>query len=263
MIVENDVCVHLYLLIASILSDEELTCEFKSHTDFFLRLSSPPPPPVTSTLNQNDHQNIDVQFDFNPFSDLNETDFDNALTNENIALIDVPNLIDYNTNAMDSIIENYDTSTIEGLELTDCQIELMDQFKLTDQIDLCQSEIELTDADLLGESLNNFPPFLIENEQTQFVEQSKIGTVTSKCIGNHQKVFDCEDGSNEGDVRTTIEFECWLDFVLERISSAMNFNGTGFVNQMIFHVSNVSLFILLILYLLALCCLLNAFYAKL
>lgn len=223
---------------AALLSNDAIHDEFKPHSELFLKLTSYP---SANIPNKNE------EFNFNPFSDFTETDFDNSLTNENIALIDVANLIDYNTNAMDSMIENYDASTIEGLELTDCQIELMDQFKLTDQIDLCQSEIELTDADLLGESLNSFPSFMIENDKTEFVEENKVSTVTPNCNMRRQNKFDSEDNDNdkisdEQSTITSMEFECWFEFVVERINAAMDFNGTGFVNNLIFHVSNVSFF---------------------
>lgn len=130
MIVEKEECSYLYLLIAAIPSKKSLKTEFRSHTNIYLK---------TDNISKSETDTNCTEFDF-PFADLNETidetNFGESLKGENIALVD---LIDYNPNAIDSVIEDYDTGTMEALELTDCQIELMDQFKLTDQIDLCQS----------------------------------------------------------------------------------------------------------------------------
>lgn len=240
VIVENDNCVHLYLLMAAILSNDSISEEFKQHTDLFLLQSSPQKETEAKVADTNN-----TEFNFNSYPDFTDNDFENSLNNENIALIDVANLIDYNPNAMDTAIENYDTNTIEGLELTDCQIELMDQFKLTDQIDLCHSEIELTDADLMSESLNAFPPLLIENDNGVDIVEEKLDVqfdVDNTC-GQIQESGNDVGGICIDAVETSFEFDAWLSFVVERINSSMDFNSNGFVNNLVFHVSHVSVFL--------------------
>lgn len=93
-------------------------------------------------------------------SDSNSLHHDNTLA-DNIELIHIPTATnmdgyaDPNENIIDhhGAVDDSNTGDFQSLELIDCQIELMDQFKLTDHIDLCNNDIELNEQSIFGDQI--------------------------------------------------------------------------------------------------------------
>ncbi|EDV90765.1 GH13997 [Drosophila grimshawi] len=65
------------------------------------------------------------------------------------------------------------------LELTDCNIELMDQYQLTDQIDLCSEDIELP---LVGEPYNILAPPAAVTNQLPAIELTTFAVVKKPAL---------------------------------------------------------------------------------
>lgn len=94
-------------------------------------------------------------------------------------------LNDLETNFKISLVNAPLSDDLQSLELTDCKIELMDQFKLTDHIDLCSNDIHLNERDifcdeiicdinetsrddtLMASIINNIEPMICVAEEVQ------------------------------------------------------------------------------------------------
>ncbi|XP_055907514.1 uncharacterized protein C2orf42 homolog [Eupeodes corollae] len=140
------------------------------------------------------------------------------------------------------------------LELSDCNIELMDQFELTNQIDLCNGGVILSDTDLFqGNSIvmpdlsdtivddlivaqnQNQPQLMLPITPLPVVEQNAVRISKKKTkkvnIAHSPKktlevvksaVVDAGKGLNPG---PSLEYVMWLDHVIECINMNVDFNS--------------------------------------
>lgn len=143
---------------------------------------------------------------------------------------------------------------LHNLELIDCQIELMDQFKLTDHIDLSSNEIHLDDADdLFGNSIVDLSSLVgIDLKLDPIVETAPKPIATSKKSIIGSKVNRRQDviaGSKthriprfdpNAELSESLMFEQWLESVVERVNGCLDFNGNGKPEPLVFSVCHVS-----------------------
>nr|XP_029715837.1 uncharacterized protein C2orf42 homolog [Aedes albopictus] len=81
-------------------------------------------------------------------TDLAAPDYGDLCKEESVSCSPVIELVNSTERGI-SPVEAFSSSYAENLQLMDCQIELMDQFNLTDQIDFCPSDIELSDDNVV------------------------------------------------------------------------------------------------------------------
>lgn len=168
------------------------------------------------------------------------------------------------------IVDEPMTDVSQSLEFTDCQIELMDQFKLTDHIDLCNNEIPLNDPNVCEPILYDFGvDAAINNGISQPTDTNAMlslipaydstmstadkpekqqplilkplvssGTVSSSVISKKQR----QNSDDEDDLSCSdsLQFEHWLSSVVERINNTMDFNDDGRPPKLVFSVCHVS-----------------------
>lgn len=137
---------------------------------------------------------------------------------------------------------------LHNLELIDCQIELMDQFKLTDHIDLSSNDIHLDEADdLFGSAIVDLSSLGMDLKLDPIpdVEKTTLKNTTNGKVHKRVDVVACRkkriprfDPSVE--VSETLLFDQWLDSVVERINNCMDFNENGSPEPLVFSVSHVS-----------------------
>ncbi|XP_055526462.1 uncharacterized protein C2orf42 homolog [Wyeomyia smithii] len=97
---------------------------------------------LLTTIGQSDDQMIDCKMDFETeLATICLTSPDDENTACPSPIIE---LVNSNENSTCGT-ETFATAYADNLQLMDCQIELMDQFSLTDCIDFCPSDIELSD----------------------------------------------------------------------------------------------------------------------
>lgn len=180
IIIENDICNHLLLLSAALLSDIKLKEEFKEFTDYIsskylLEESITMSSATADNLSFFNENSINENF-LNPIDSLVTIEdgrqfLVNLTADDDLQISDIEfiNTVDQITgsasleNTIESVTSanstaapattdtipssnninnffNIDNNNIENLSLlSDCQIEFMDEFKLTDQVDLYQT----------------------------------------------------------------------------------------------------------------------------
>ncbi|KAH8310847.1 hypothetical protein KR044_003217, partial [Drosophila immigrans] len=148
------------------------------------------------------------------------------------------------------LLSNYDIYAEEQsqhLELTDCNIELMDQYQLTDQIDLCSDDIELP---LVSEPFNILapPPIFTKappppTNQLPAIELPTISVIKETAIKASEIVKEVKTRKqpplpakrtlivNESTtaaveavgvaVQPALAYEAWLDYVIELINESI------------------------------------------
>lgn len=169
------------------------------------------------------------------------------------------------------ILDESLTDDLHTLQLIDCQIELMDQFKLTDHIDMtCTShEFHLNDnpldiqniCDLTADipstaaavdaatvASEQFPPTISEASVENSVESlSSVSSTSSKrklsttikpickqSRSSRSNHFDLDDV-----IASTVLFDNWMGSVIERVNRTMDFNENGHPEKLLFSVSHV------------------------
>ncbi|XP_058467197.1 uncharacterized protein LOC131440165 isoform X2 [Malaya genurostris] len=75
-------------------------------------------------------------------------DFSEPIIDSNVPISPIIELVNSTENSM-CATETFAASYDDNLQLMDCQIELMDQLNLTDRIDFCPSDVELSDDNLV------------------------------------------------------------------------------------------------------------------
>lgn len=130
---------NLVLLQNDLSSDE---CQSSQATEQFLVTTIDDP----SALTNADMQLISCQLEFE--TDIAQSSFTDSCKEENVSSSPVIELINSSKRCI-SPTATFTPSYDENLQLMDCQIELMDQFNLTDQIDFCPSDIELSDDNVV------------------------------------------------------------------------------------------------------------------
>lgn len=310
IVLENDKCDHLLLVFAAIMSDAELREEFAAQLPTIeecfdgIRASESPEakPTISSFESVIDFENLTTTIATDFTTDgvsMPTTLIDNL---ENIELIQIPNALDDDqaiidfennvrlekfpddSNEMHSLnIDNIqiigdaatDDVKLESLELIDCQVELMDQFKLTECLELMDgseiysgdNQIDYFDAspicDMTLAEWNN-----VNGEYSDFyqkeaiVEDTNSATVVSApsalaASNSRRKVKKATKRMHPVEVTTAVMdsqqddtdwqlssvesalFSNWLDSVIETINLSMDFAGNGHPEPLVFSVSQV------------------------
>lgn len=305
IVLENDKCDHLLLVFAAIMSDVKLKDEFLAHTSMIEECFDG----IRSNeirSQQSMTSSIDSVIDFENLTTTIATDFsadgvpmpttliDNL---ENIELIQIPNamdddraIIDFENNVrlekfaddsnethsmnLDSIQIIDETATndvnLESLELIDCQVELMDQFTLTECMEFFDgnkiysgdNQIDYFDAcpirDMTLAEWNN-----VNGEYSDFYQKEAIvddnnsATVTTApttipASNSPRKIKKATKRIHPIDVTTTVidaqqddvdaqlNFNNWLDSVIEMINLTIDFTDDGYPEPLVFSVSQVN-----------------------
>ncbi|KAL1376819.1 hypothetical protein pipiens_001565 [Culex pipiens pipiens] len=146
-------CYHAHIVAAAILSSPKLRPIFESVVKHLLL--PPVPTPQDEQIKLLDSM-ILVPDSFPP---LDATDQFLVTTIENLPeppsetpvssspIIELINSTENSTSIGEAFTSVYDEH--ENIQLMECQIELMDQFMLTDQIDFCPSDVELSDENVV------------------------------------------------------------------------------------------------------------------
>lgn len=223
--ITHDRCDHLFLVLAAILSNESLKIEFESFVAKYSDLIGGFH--VNAQILEDNF--IDEDFTNFPESILNDSPGNNQ-SNEINFVTDVefinPVCLDLDENIPNNNIE------LVGFESLDCQIELMDEFKLTDQIDMCTSGFELSVND--SSIITNFDEFdnAFNGISSENLEITKKQLIKQKVVKKLENIIEISE-------RTSLEFSCWLASVVERIHLAMDFNANGKPEKMLFSIPHV------------------------
>ncbi|CAD7089971.1 unnamed protein product [Hermetia illucens] len=245
VVMESATCDHLMLILAGLLSSESIRKDYQKFINSLSNLWVAESFSVGDSLLQSedlisfsenilnscieltsaDNSSDQKIFDSDPTM---QTSAENRMEDEEIQLVSVP------TNK-DEITTEFETA---NLELAECQIELMDQFKLTNQIDLCNDDIQLCEADLFAE--NHIVCNMDQASQGDSIQvyENAVNSTVNKCSRNsvsnvgaspqvekQKESYTSTGGINSNIVvENTLEFNSWLNFVIERINSAIDIN---------------------------------------
>lgn len=305
IVLESDKCDHLLLVFAAIMSDAEMRMQFAAHMPAidgcFDRI------PNDDYISQQTSTSV---IDFENLTTTIATDFSTEMIPmpttlidnlENIELIQIPNaldddraIIDFENNVnlekfpddsngthslnIDNIqIIGDDTANdvnLEGMELIDCKVELMDQFKLTEcmefddgEIYSADNQIDYFDASLIcdmtlaewnnvngeysdfyckdalvddhnGATVTTTPTAIAASHGTR-----KVKKTTKKIL--HTEMHTVANGQHEDDIDSPLSsIECnlftnWLDSVIETINATIDFSNDGHPEPLVFSVSQV------------------------
>lgn len=311
ILLENVECDHLLLTFAAILSDDGIKEEFSQHMTAIEKcFDEMPTNDTTPTLHMTsviDFENLTTTI-ANDFSTEGVTMPSALIDNlENIELISIPNAldddptigIDFENNlklekfqedsnerhslSIDNIQIIDDATTndmrLENLELIDCQVELMDQFKLTECMAFDADEIYSSENNQIGyfdanpisdmtltewNSVNGeysdiFPKETVVDDANSATLMTTTATRTTSTAP--RKVRKAAKRTHPVDVATSeidllpddanapltgVEskwFTNWLDSVIETINLSMNFADDGQPKPLVFSVSQVKLLI--------------------
>lgn len=311
MVLENDRCDHLLLVFAAIMSDIELKGEFAAHIPAIEECFESGVRSNESRSEEPSTASIESVIDFENLTTTIATDFatdgvpmPTALIDnlENIELIQIPNaldddraIIDFENNVrlekfpddsnethslnIDSDIQIIDDAAandvnLEGLELIDCQVELMDQFKLTECMEFDDGEIYSGDNQIdyfdaspicdmtLAEWSNVNGEYSDFYQKEAIVDDTNTATVTTAtttlaAASSPRKVKKATKRIQPVEVTTTVvnsqqddvdsklsSVECtlfsnWLDSVIETINLTIDFANDGHPEPLVFSVSQV------------------------
>lgn len=347
IIIENDICNHLLLLSAALLSDVKLKEEFKEFTDYIsskylleesVTMSSTTADNLSffneNSINENflnpidnlvtiedgrqflvnltaddDLQISDIEFINTADQITGSASLENTITSANSTAATTDTIT--SSNNINNFF-NIDNNNIENLSLlSDCQIEFMDEFKLTDQVDLYQTtnddfefietttttttgnefitspittEIEMNDenyvfgdvvdnddfnmnfnfinnncASSINTVNNNVFEHVIDVAKTDSIDEQvpisdikkmnitqilrlleSHGVIINKVERTSDKLEDRSDQIYESEV-SNLNYPNWLDSVIERINSTIDYNDDGKPEELIFSVYHVSL----------------------
>lgn len=181
IVLENDKCDHILLTMAAILSDQKLRDEFRDFVSMFcvppaaniesakastncfkfisteafnetsvlLKPQSGTEEPIAATSidNLNDFELIQIP----PPTHQNETNMELHDDEDAKCIVKETNLPPLQLESIqiindNNLCEQTNFQNLESMELIDCQIELMDEFKLTNQVELCNDELGLCNS---------------------------------------------------------------------------------------------------------------------
>lgn len=200
---------------------------------------------------------------------LNDSSISNELINPIEPYADSPSLEMDNIRIINENTLNADAN-IQNLELIDCQIELMDQFSLTDHIELCNEEIQLQEDDdyLRVENICDMPDLFNIYHNSIMVEeddpatdilipdQNSVATKRRKTNGKSKahaasltglatavtKDHFANDSMDETEETRNESYSNWLDSVIERLNMTMDYSGNGSPNPLIFSIPHVYIY---------------------
>lgn len=208
---ENDLCRHICLLIIGI-SNSEYSNEYRKEIKAFQEFWSISEP----LIGMEDLPILEEE--------INSHVWKPPMEDENLRFVKIP--------SSDLIDSDFTSSAIMpdiALELTDCQIELMDHFKLTDQIELCNDDIEIDPTDHIypydclfdiDTSLEGQLPITTKTEVLNIPTKKRSQKLTievQKPLINQQVLAS----------KVNMEFNLWLSSVIEMINNSMDYNGNG------------------------------------
>ncbi|XP_055624728.1 uncharacterized protein LOC129767645 isoform X2 [Toxorhynchites rutilus septentrionalis] len=186
----------------ALLHDDELVTDLplQNNDQFLIATIQDPASIVTDT----DIQLVDcsrLEFD----TELGRIDFTQSSVPISVSTSPVIELIN-STDEGDSAVDAFVASYNDTFQLMDCQIELMDQFNLTDRIDFCPSDIELSE-DIVARNddqlaLNNQTPsksLEIESvEKDNYKGKRKLIEVTAKKTALRQSSKNAKEKLRKG-----------------------------------------------------------------
>ncbi|KAM8705309.1 hypothetical protein ACLKA7_009728 [Drosophila subpalustris] len=273
LVMQDEICDHLLLVLAGILSSPQGKTVYgnftKSLQSFWM------PAKLETPLGEVTHDDLRLSLSINIGGDIDPHEdiyiFDDECCETVTDLLPLPEELPdvvYNvdsTPAQNSannsavvryandaqLLSNYDIyaeQQNQHLELTDCNIELMDQYQLTDQIDLCSDDIELP---LVGEPFNILapPPIFAKaapptTNQLPAIELPTISVIKESAIKASEIVNEVKTRKqpplpakrhlivNEStdtaaveavgvEVEPALAYEAWLDYVIELINDSV------------------------------------------
>ncbi|XP_017869084.1 PREDICTED: uncharacterized protein C2orf42 homolog [Drosophila arizonae] len=271
LVMQDEICDHLLLVLAGILSSPQGKTIYgnftKSLQTFWM------PDKLETPLGEATHDDLRLSLSIIPSGDVDLSEdiyiFDNEFCVADTDLLPMPEEfsdIIYDMDSMPAahsvssscapndaqLLSNFDIyaeqQQDQHLELTDCNIELMDQYQLTDQIDLCSEDIELP---LVSEPYNILTPQPIyakappaATNQLPAIELPTIAVVKKAAIKASEIVDEVKTRKqpplpakralivNEPTCTTVVEpvgvavqpalaYEAWLDYVIELLNSTI------------------------------------------
>lgn len=213
IVMEKEVCRHMMLLSAALNSDSRLQNLHKSHLDLMKHIYSTAYQ-VPSTSQGTDIADLGTEIEF-----ISEPSRDEYCISENGGNWQ---------NSLDSFV-------INNMELQDCQIELMDDFQLTDQLDLCADD--LIDPLNPPTSTSLLDTIVPPNDQIHFQtielkmkhpEPNQSYTRVSQAKRKMQKIF--QRAKLTYDVQEMdhhVAFGQWLASVVEKINISPEFSDVS------------------------------------
>ncbi|KAH8419234.1 hypothetical protein KR222_011241 [Zaprionus bogoriensis] len=256
LVMQDEICDHLLLVLAGILSSPQGKTIYgnftKSLQSFWM------PSMLETPLGEVQHDDLRLSLSINIGGDADAHEdiyiFDDEYCE---AVTDLPDVV-YNVDSTladptsnssavvhyandGQILPDFEPQS-QHLELTDCNIELMDQYQLTDQIDLCSDDIELP---LVGEPFNILAPPPVAN-QLPPIELPTIAVIKKSTIKASEIVSEvktrkqlplpakrtlivndaalaCETAIEDVSVTAApaLSYEAWLDYVIELINESI------------------------------------------
>ncbi|KAH8271170.1 hypothetical protein KR018_000772 [Drosophila ironensis] len=267
LVMQDEICDHLLLVLAGILSSPQgkrVYGNFTSGLQSFWMPSQLEPPlgdgaPEDLRLSMVD--DFDPQVEILVFGDHLDLPLpelsDGAFNLDNMQAASAGQSTSSASNALvhyandSQLLANCDVYA-EPIELTDCNIELMDQFQPTDQIDLCSEDIELP---LISEPYNILaaPPVFSEPAEQMPIELATIAVVKKTPVKASEIVAEvksrkqpplpakrelivnnpAEQARPLGDtlcmnaaVEPALSYSAWLDHVIELLNEELRPIGT-------------------------------------
>lgn len=310
IIMETDKCEHIFVTMAAIISNIELKVEFSKHIELMHDMFN------ESSEDSFDCSKTEVILfiifastikctvynlqDFIKFSqsilndcvDLADNDdlmISEALESKNsiipVTLIPTTNQLDIDQyQDLDSSIkislvkkEPLINDDFQSLKFIDCQIELMDEFKLTDHIDLCSNDLHLNERDIFCDEIicdtvrddvlignidtmelcvaddenlitttNTLPLICNDNIDNKpatvaiSIKAPERNRSSHKSRENKRKYDSNHNPLGDDDDGKSLEFLTWLSSIIERINMTMDFNEEGSENILTFSVYHVT-----------------------
>lgn len=303
VVMESDKCDHIIFVFAAILSSEKLTYEFGSllpaiemlfNVKEIVRMDAAAPADLDSD-SVIDFQNLTTTIETSLTKESISMPTSTIEDLENIELIQVPGEFDESSAIVDyenvASVEQFESDStdlhslsfdniriineqptgaadnLDSLELIDCHVELMDQFKMAEyanEVYFGDSQVDYFDSNTiydmsLGEwncvqsDAPTYQPEDVLMASNDPEEQPPL-TVDSPRKTQITNVVSAESGSSatktseeETDPVGVDFFTNWLDSVIERINLTMNFADDGCPEPLIFstsHVTNTRAFLL-------------------
>lgn len=257
VLLDSDKCDHLYLLVAAILSNENLKKEFKLHIELL--------GDMYDTTNESIlEENFLITEDFIKFSEniLNDmelsTDYLDCIFDMNDTISSTIN----NSNSID--MENLNTLAIDSNQCSNIYPEsypsnISDNFTLYNDcknnlIDKIDNELNQPMCDI---AFSNQPIFANDHHDLSVIKEKKSNSYNiaqDKRITEKRKRYTLRKNNSDDhndDPSVTIKkvlnlmaFEYWLSSVIERINLTMDYNHNGKPDKLIFSISKVSKIIL-------------------
>ncbi|XP_023160837.2 uncharacterized protein LOC111592695 isoform X2 [Drosophila hydei] len=271
LVMQDEICDHLLLVLAGILSSPQGKTVYgnftKSLQTFWM------PDKLETPLGEATHDDLRLSLSIIPSGDVDLSEdiyiFDDEFCVADTDLLPMPEALSDIIYDMDTaptahsassscapndaqLLSNFDIyaeqQQDQHLELTDCNIELMDQYQLTDQLDLCSEDIELP---LVSEPYNILAPQPIfakappaAANQLPAIELPTIAVVKKSAIKASEIVDEVKTRKqpplpakralivNEPTCTTAVEavgvavqpalaYEAWLDYVIELLNSTI------------------------------------------